>query len=144
MLLPFNRALYVFDDPMIKSLPKHFFYEGALDQLQAMAKALQLADDATTQSKASMQQQQQKNSKPADFLVLDDAVTEHTLLLLYRRVCLSTLWFDATNGAAVAAHADDGLGTSLLLRQFTQVRNIRIYRVFPGCTIDYICIVDSY
>jgi hypothetical protein len=120
LLLPFNRALYVFDDPMIKSLPKHFFYEGALDQLQAMAKALQLADDATTQSKASMQQQQQKNSKPADFLVLDDAVTENTLLQLYRRVCLSTLWFDATNGAAVAAHADDGLGTSLLLRQFTQ------------------------
>lgn len=107
-----------------------YFYEGALEQLSAMAHTLHLhRKDSENESKNSAEQLKQRklggkfseNAKKADFLVLDNAVTEEVLLQLYDTVCLSSVWYDAVNGACVAAHMDDGLGVSRVLQGFVQV-----------------------
>ena len=44
-----------------------------------------------------------------DFVVVDVILKEAALLELSRLLLSSTVWFDVTNGAAFAAHHNDGL-----------------------------------
>lgn len=128
-LLPGNYALSISPETARFKIVD-YFYEGALAQLSAMAHTLHLhrrgnEDDAKNSVEALKHRKlgvkSSENTKKADYLVLDNAVTEEVLLQLYDTVCLSTVWYDAVNGACVAAHMDDGLGVSRVLRDFVQV-----------------------
>jgi hypothetical protein len=80
-----NRALHIATDKGIP--PAQLVHAGAMQYLHSIRRKV----DAH------------------DFLVVDVILQDAALARIADMLLTSTVWFDATNGAAVAAHHDDGL-----------------------------------
>jgi hypothetical protein len=57
-----------------------------------------------------------------DFVVLDVLLQPKSLDSIRKILTTSTIWYDATNGAAFVAHFDDGLAFLPIFASVSQVR----------------------
>lgn len=67
-----------------------------------------------------------------DFVVVDVILKDAALRELSRLLLASTVWFDVTNGAAFAAHHDDGLAFPSL-HTLVQVNTMHLYFFLSFC-----------
>ena len=80
-----NRALHIAEDPVITA--DRLVHRGAMDYLHSIRREIEAHD----------------------FLVVDVILQDAAMAQLASLLLSSTVWFDATNGAAFASHHDEGL-----------------------------------
>jgi hypothetical protein len=80
-----NRALHIERDPGLT--PEELVHQGAMQYLHSI----------------------RGKTDQHDFLVVDVILQDAAMQKIAKMLLSSTVWFDATNGAAFAAHHDDGL-----------------------------------